>query len=393
MSQKFLREAVSEVLGAVAQNPAAAPGIFGEAARRFRIMAGDPKNMEISDKLNQAASKFAEKARQKTPARFGTDFEVLLRDAVTAHENNPSGDDLDFYGRLANVQEAATDETAGDDEDEEGDDEDDDESVGGTLGIARPGQPSGPGVVSNEPTFHLKAAPPSVTGNTPLGRSAKLKINPTQQEIQQGIKPSETVILWQGNKFESQTMTVDIGILQPLPQQTTTLGTVTAYAQIEYGADGAKELVYVDVGFGTRLTVAGNYLSVLVGVKDPYNVGTVSYPPIVVSASMGFFAATSTAPVIYTEFVNQLADNAQVRLQRPFRSAVMYPPQLWPQGKCQIDFATLSQTVSRYNFDTTTANQTTAPIVLSNDTFYIGVRNTSGDGFPRAIRLIFQLAL
>jgi hypothetical protein len=363
----FLKKAIGEVVGAARANPDAAPQIFGEAARHFFAMASDPRNAKDSKSLIGAANQFK---RASSPARFGTDFEVLLRDHHKAYMATPDAEsnDLEVYGRQGIVQADGGD-AGGDDDDDE------DDIVGGSS------------AADKDVSFHLKAAPPSVSFNTPIGRGTTLKWNPTTQDIANGIKQQDTVILWQGNKFESQTMTVDIGVNKPLPEGIGDNTPLRPYAQIEYGADGFREIITIDVGFGTRLTMAGNYLSVLLGMGPAPGTG----PAIVIGASMGFFAATSTAPVTYTQYTDGLASGSRDVFQRPFKSTVMYPPQCNQLGTYEVRFYSTQGTLAVFKFDNTVTNPVLSPIIIPNDVYKIEVKNTGA--LSASFRTVFQLAL
>ena len=243
--------------------------ILREGAAAFAQLSGDPRNVHAAKKLTAVGLEFvgaASKAQQATI----TDFEDLLRTTADAWED--LGQDAAFGQGDMNVAAVARDLAQADSSDE---------------------------------AKIVSIAPQSFNKDATLGRSVLVKYAPTKEEQAQGIVQSQTVAFWQGSKREAQAMTVDVGPTLfptvPIPEIITSPIQGRAFASVEYGSDGNRtSAIEIDVGLGRRVTVVGNYISVIVGMDPPpiFN----SSPTLTIGASIGAFAAPSQAPVTRTVY-------------------------------------------------------------------------------------------
>lgn len=350
------KELAAGFLAAAQQNPGGRNAIFRRAAQVFADLASDPRNRRQAAQLQQMAFDFVSAAREERPATI-SDFENLLRETATAYEQ--VGDStLDQIARAREVHD------------------------------------------EQRSTQSVSIAPLSFNRDATLGRSQILKWNPSQEEILQGIKESETVAFWQGTKQEAQAITVDVALVSaPPPAEPSDNGLppidVRPYGIVEYGSDGNRTSVRFDVGAGKRFTVVGNYCSVLVGVDPPFEGARTA--TISIGASIGTFAAPSPCPTTLTRYIDTLAPN----VFSPFIAIPLKAVQLLAVQSNLIagesltvrfySFGGGSGVVSQYDF-TVAASVPLPPIVpLTGDVAFVKIRHTGGG--PRRFRLPFQLSL
>lgn len=345
-----LEHYIADVLGAAEQHPEQSAAIFREAARRLNVDAQSPGNRRYMDQLSQAASFFARAAERPDSI---SDFRDLLQETAAAYNEvgAPESDDLAVVARRREIHEERT-----------------------------PGLP------------RVSITPKSVNEGTRLGDMATLKWQPTADDLRRDIRQQNTVVFWQGRKEEAQAVTVDVGLLDLPPEANVGAGP-RAYGLVTYGSDGAKTDVKFDVGLGTRFTVVGNYVSVLVALNPPR--ADFTKGQITVCASIGFFAAPSLAPVIYTEYVDGLSnvapDNVSRLIRRPAKAMQLLPMQSsLAAGTARIEFLSLDAFTAR-SVVTWTNSAQNIPIPLAGDVVWIRVTNTGGGAAD--FQLPFQLAL
>jgi hypothetical protein len=241
--------------------------------------------------------------------------------------------------------------------------------------------------------------PESFNKDATLGRSQKIKWQPTDDEKRNEIQQSQTVAFWQGMKKEAQSMTVDVS-LGFLPSTFNSTDDPSLkynsrpFAEIEFGSDGNRNTVRCDVALGRRVTVVGNYVSVLVG-QGPPGFGSLS-PVILAGASIGAFAATSVAPVVLTEYVDNLAigvDSPFIAI--PLKAAVLLPIQtdLVLGETLQLAFVDFNGTLVSRNFFTVAPNSPMQPIPITGDISFVQVINPGTNAHKANVRLPFQLSL
>lgn len=345
MSKK-LRDIVASFKNAAAENPSQAPQIYRKAASTFLGYAKDPKNAKTAAQLNELAARFSADAElaANRPATV-SDFEDLLREYAESYEQVDDNDDMGIIARRNEIHEERT-----------------------------PGLP------------RVSITPKSVNRSTRLGDVVTLKWQPTAAERNLGLKESETLLLWQGEKEESQTVTIDT-ILLNAPLQNNPDGGPRPYATVSYGSDGAVANVNLDIG--QRCTVVGSYVSVSVALNPPRT----DYPQgqATIGASMGFFAAPSVAPVIYTYYIDDLGEGiTSALIPRPPKAIYLQPIQsLVIGGSAEIYFYALDGTVVQYAVPYINGSQN-VPIPITGDIAFLKVKNT-GAG-PR-FRLPFELSL
>lgn len=273
--------------------------------------------------------------------------------------------------------------------------------------FGRGGGHSGSGSSPGEPNARSAITPPSFNRTTTLGRSSNIKFGATSDEMVQGIKETETVAYWQGDKIEAQAMAVDVGLVLP-PAPTFVQGLVTprdarAYALIEWGIDGYRQSsVEIDVGLGRRVYVTANYIAVTVGMDRPGP----SMQPVTLTLGAGItaFAGGTQAPVIRTRYFDALAQNTFSDLRPiPIRAVQMLPPMVGDAttgapvatGLLSMNFFGYdAQQIVQWTFDLTTDAPFVSPQPLPPDAFAFRVNYTGGaPGAASNIRVPFQLSL
>lgn len=373
------KEIVGRYLGAAQKHPNNRAEIFRDGAYAFIGMAQDPKNARASAKLAKIALGFANQATAERPPTMN-DFNDLLRETHDAfHEvgDNPpndedaliGGDDpMDLIARRSEIQAART--------------------------VVHPGQ--------------VSIAPETFDDKATLGRSALITFAPTNDQINQGIVNYQTVAFWQGKKKEAQAMTVDasLGVLPPIMASADGPGLSInnrPYVEVEFGSDGNRNKVQYDLGTGRRCTVVGNYIALALGMDPPY--GSDFTPPapyasqvITVGGSIGCFAATSSAPLIRTLYVDQLPRTTSTQyLPIPLRASYLLPIQTSVQvgvtGTLTIYFLDAGgNALTQFHYAQSPAvPQQFTPV--PGDAAYVQVENDLVGQAVVNVRLPFQLSL
>lgn len=383
---------VQQFVGAAQKNPAGREAIYRQAASTFMGLAHDPKNAKMQGKLSKIGLEFANAAGQ-TEQQFTTDdFTDLLKETQASYQE-VGDDEMDLIARRRQIHEER--DPAG-------------------------GQHGGQQISITPESFNVDAA---------LGRSAQITGVPTADQIAHGIQQSQNVAFWQGDKKEAQAMTVDVSLgavvppaelpfvihigppplpLQtapPFPQYTWPLGFGTAiadnisaptgrqrpWAEVEYGSDGNRTKVRFDLGYGRRVSVVGNYIAVTVGVDGISQVLTAG-------ASIGAFAGTSSgAPLICSQFIDQLPGQTRAIRQIPFKAVQLLPvmtnfvPGTTPQAL--IEFLDYEGAVLYSTYYTQLPNFTGLPIPLSADVGYVQVTSLVPSTTLTNFRLPFQLSM
>lgn len=257
----------------------------------------------------------------------------------------------------------------------------------------------GPG---ESPSSWRNILPPSVAGGR-LGQQAQITYNPTPAQLALGIVQEATVMQWQGDKTQSQAFTVDVDLVG-LPYSQSVAAAVSStpstggvslrpYAKVVFGADGLQsQPVKVDLGFGLRLTGAGNLCIVNVGMDAP----APGAPSAVMSvgARMGFYAAPSQMPVTLTQYIDNLAVGAYQFFQRPFRAT--QAQMLYGFSAAPINVAvnfydsTLSAPIYSFSFSNASATPLQT-VVLTNDVYWIQIVNNGQAAV--SLRFPFLLSL
>ena len=365
------RQLVNEFVSAAEKNPNNRPDIFREAAYTFMGLAMDPKNVGTSRELSEIGKEFAGAAYR---TQFSIDdFTDVLEETQQAYREAGNRDELDTISHRRIIHEQR--------------------------------QPPIPG--------HTSIAPASFTRDATLGRSAKIRFDPTPEEISNQIKQIQTVAFWQGDKKEAQAMTVDVNLVseanfEPVEPPDTDpqppVFSVRSFAEVTYGSDGNKTTVRCDIGRGKRMTVVGNYISVAVGCDFPGisddGVTQNFTTPIEAGASIGPFAAPTAAPLILTRYIDNLEAGGLLGTASNFISipakAVLLLPIL-------TDLQTMGAvlTVQFFNFGkvliyevtyTIGASPVAIPIPISGDASWVRVLNAAFNARTN-IRLPFQLAM
>lgn len=336
------------------REPARRSEILGKAAITFAGLAEDRRHIPEAPVLRQLAATFAEAAMQ--PATTD-DFHEQLEEYHAAYEQQGSVSDLHNEARADALHDVASEAARG--------------------------------------AQRVSIAPATWGKGATLGRSGTFKWAPAQQEIQDGIQQSGTLVMWQGEPHEACAITVDVGLVYPVvkAENDADANGVRPYGRVAYGTDGSISEVDFDIGYGTRFTVVGNYVSVVVGMSKPF--GDADNPSMTVGASIGTFAAPSVAPVTLTKYIDADVgpDQNSERIQRPVKAISMLPP-LCNQstGTTVVDcFGAGGGVTPLYRYTYQNGVPTSAPLPLAGDVGLISVGNLSG-AFAQ-YRLIFQLAL
>jgi hypothetical protein len=355
-----IEQIAQSFLGAAAANPQQKHEICRQAAYAFMGMAQDPKNVRASQQLAEVGLQFARASADTRPPVMD-DFADLLQETQQAYEAaGPYGDDpMDLIAMRREIHEDRTPRT--------------------------PGQ--------------IFITPESFNRDATLGRSAKIKFAPTEDDKRNGIQQSQTVAFWQGTKKEAQAMTVDVNLifLPGLPAAPDLFTPLNArpYFELEYGSDGNKTKVVADLALGKRATVPGNYVAVNVGM-DPPGFGK-PCPVIDVGASIGAFAATSPAPLVRTVYADSVpTPGSSVAFPIPLKAVALLPVQstLVVGESFRINFLDFGGGAISRVFYTQAANATMPVIPIIGDASFVVIEPTGAFLFPtNAFRLPFQLAL
>lgn len=306
-----LQQLIDDVVG-VAEGgpPEAAAEVYGDAARSFRAFARQPQYRNLAAVLAAHANEFDARAqsyrafhatgptRQRPVTRI--DIDEQERDLAQAHAEVGELDDLEIKARRNQLAKL------------------------------------------RDHLRRVSIAPESVTEDScRLGNQVQVKFNPTQADRVNHITSQDTVVLWQGKKVEAQAFTVDAGVTT-VPALSSGVS-CRPFGIITYGSDGFQMSFTFDVQLGVRLTGVGNYCSVLVGMGAPRS--TLDSGVMTIGASLGFFAATSQAPVTFSTYLDALAAApapaaaSTTQIARPSRASFLLPPQASdPNGSTQLDF-------------------------------------------------------
>lgn len=250
----------------------------------------------------------------------------------------------------------------------------------------------------------VSIAPFSWGKGATLGRTGRFKYGPTSEDVGNNISQVATLAYWQGEPHESQAITVDIAPpagaepmpLLALPPSELIGASSRPRGFISFGADGAITKVAVDIGFGTRLTVPGNYVAVQVGMDAPRvnaNAGIMAF-----TASIGAFASPSVSPVFYTHYIDDLdageitdGTNGPPPIQRPAHASQILPIlSTATGGSVLLQF--YGQTGGRLLHQVIyPIGQFLLPIPLPSEVQYVVLSNNTGE--LANFRIPFQLAL
>lgn len=274
-----IKQLADKFVDAARKNPVNRPAILGEAANTFMRLSRDPENHALAPKLKKLGLDFAHHAslaRQERPPVVD-DFADLLHETQQAYEEvGPYGDDpMDLIARRREIHQDRT-----------------------------PVDPN-----------HLFVTPETFQRDATLGRSAKIKWNPSSNDIQDGITQTQNVAFWQGVKRESVAMTIDTNfvftptIALVTPTQST-IGPLTALSggEIYNPFEPFADVVTVDHSFAggtfhdlttnTTGTIVDNVfipvdnatvftVSSAIGMGDSFTVTSPPPPPVPVPQTAG----------------------------------------------------------------------------------------------------------
>jgi hypothetical protein len=386
-----VNEIARQYVNAARQEPRRASEILRHAAAHFASMASDPAHKFARDKLTTIGLDFAGAAMAQQAAQQAPEIQPPTTD--------------DFSALLADTHQAMVElgpENAVSSN-----------SAMDTLAERRMNDTEDARYMSVQPKSFLNR-------DTTLGRSTKIKFNPTQEEQLLGIHSSETVAFWQGAKQESQAMSVDFGLVLPAPIEIGPESTMKSppvvdsrlYAKIQYGADGnTQNEATLDVRLGQRITVVGNYISVQVGMDPPRHYeppGTdetigITVPIIAMGASIGTFAAPSLAPVTRTIYIDQLsADFSSNGFPIPQRAVALLPPlAASPTDTLTIKFLTFNGIlIGAWQCVYSPTTPFWSPYPIPADAYFFQVTSLQGVPFVvptmggrNGIRIPFELSL
>jgi hypothetical protein len=360
LAEKFVKEAMQ-------LPPDARPRYLRSVAVGFSRLANDPRNAHAKPVLTKIGLEFAGAASKQHTM---TDFKYLLettRDAVQQLEHNG------FYPGAAMDVLAIRGDTGG----------------GGGAPGGVPGSPFAGG------SPRMSIAPASWNADTTLGRQVTVKYAPTPADIGQGIQQQQTAAFWQGEKQEAQAMSIDIGVVIPaFPTPGSATVDARPFASVDYGSDGTRSTVVLDVGAGRRFTVVGNYISVNVGMDPPHEGFTSAVMSI--GASIGAFAAPSQAGLVRTVYFDALASGAFTPgTAIPQKAAFLLTPSIVATAAAPaiiVAFFDVSgNNVAVWNYNTAGVQQPPARVFIPGDAFFFAVSHAAGA--PRALRIPFELSI
>lgn len=327
--------------------------ILGRAAMTFAGLAEDRRHIPEAPILRQLAGEFAQAAMQ--PATTD-DFHEMLEEYHAAYEQQGRGSDIANEARADALHDATSEATRG--------------------------------------AQRVSIAPLTWGKGATLGRQGTFKWAPNQQEIKDGIQQSGTLCMWQGEPHEACAITVDVGQVYPVTAEGDEHpANLRPYGRVAYGSDGTIGEVDFDIGCGTRFTVVGNYVSVVVGMVQPTRASRKN-PSMTVGASIGAFAAPSQAPVTLTKYIDRvLENNISDYIARPAKAVSMFPPMCDQCAGTTVVglYGIGGGAAPLYKLTYQNGVPTTAHVPLAGDVGLITVSNFSG--LPARYRLIFQLAL
>ena len=386
-------QVVAEVIARARANPSQASLIFADASEYFNRLAEDPRRSEQAPLYQMMAKEFASQSGNRSMRRVTkNDFDEGADEYAQAYEASV-GDDMEAEARRRDIHEDADPQDANAVS-----------IVPQSIKVARIGNVvtlkyGATGETSEIITDVVDPATGLVTGQTV-----------TQVQSSNSVMQETTALLWQGNKMEAQSVTIDIGVLAQAMQNTS----ARPYGIVTYGTDGITTSARFDIIAGTRFTVMGNYVSVLLGMEPPlqkfdeggdpldppeyYDAGQMTF-----GASLAFFASPSVAPVTRTIYIDSLKTGKYSQLiPRPDKSTGILPPQSDLFGSLAAIYSIDSRGVGSVNDnlpnntvykDVFNFGNVITPIPLAGDVAYLQVFNDNDAGNIANIRLMFQLAL
>lgn len=291
-----LDHVIGQVAAQATNNPHLARNIYRQAAANLRLAATYPEHAHQAAAMHSVANDFSR-------------YEATVTQVAEAYEARGE------FGQIrAKLDEIRSQSGAYNDM----------EDLANLDEAMRPGGSSG----GAQP---ISIAPVDTMSRGVLGSAKQITYAPTQDQITAGIQQEQNVLQWQGNKFQTQAFTIDLDVTAlpypfnltaPVNQDPALPVSVSSrpYAKILIGADGLQsQPVKVDLGLGLRLTGAGNFVSINVGM-DPPAPGQNS-ALITCGARMGFFSAPSKQPVTLTNYIDALPAGEFQTIQRPVRAA------------------------------------------------------------------------
>lgn len=405
MSNTALQLIVEEIELAAEANPDEAESIFADAAGRFEEQALSAGSEKIAGEFALLGSELRKKAHlhKRQGRETVDDFTELESEHAQAHHEVGHHGDLEIKARQNAIHEARhsrprisiapaslTEKTL----------------IGSQLtckfapsqadaiqGIAAAGQVvlwQGQSVESQTFTLDLRVfsvvPQPGLVATTTVVAIIGGAIVVVSTA---GFAPSGTIIvvspagLLQSVNYTSIDATRFLGLsvipvanAGALVTQVNAVASARPYAEIQMGTMGFTEPTFrVDVGRGVRLTGEGNYVSVVVGMGAPL----AGFPSAIytLGARMGFFAAPTVTPLMFTSYIDQLAPTAtSPKIVVPERANFILPPQMSDvlTGSIQINF--LDSTGNTIYSLPVPVGGAVAPIPATGDIVAITVQNT-----------------
>jgi len=336
------------------EHPQDAADIFERAAKTFANFAMDPRYAGRRGEYELFSREFAKAIPEPPPSATVDDFEQLLASSSEAF-NDTNAPSTSISRDIQEIGDTRTQES-------------------GDLTSRAP---------------RVSVIPATVDSKTVLGRVGVFKYAPSADDMQQQILQSDTVAFWQGKKWESQAVTIDIANFTIPPNPPTAQVSARPYGIVTFGADGCFGQVKFDINYGARFTLVGNYVSVLVGM-DPPRRGYMSASRRL-GASLGFFAAPSTAPVTLTEYIDGLVAFGTTFLTRPNRATAILPIQTSNPDTGILGLNFIEEGGGLITRLTIVGATQLTPIPLTPDVAIIEVINNGPEQV--SVRLPFQLAL
>lgn len=208
-----------------------------------------------------------------------------------------------------------------------------------------------------------------------------------------------TVVRWDGDPGEMQTVTID-GWIQTsggggtYPAGTNAAGTFYSYRPFMHAffgsSRGAPAEVYVDIGRGAQFSVATNFLVVNVGMDQPCPANPTEVAgSMVLGASMGFRQTNHQSPLLRTVYINNQAGGGGIvsylipLFASRLEAFITTTPANWTLSMRTLGSNTLA---------TITGSQLASnAVALPGNAWSIAVANNGGA--PDSASLVFSLLL
>lgn len=241
------------------------------------------------------------------------------------------------------------------------------------------------------------------------GGKVVLKFNPSPAEVNSGIRQSATLVDWTSPDGHAHPCTVEIGRVAAggggsFPAITDASGNTLFYrpfAQVVYGTPSAmQDPFYIDINRGQRFTVDANYVAVtaqMATIPSPAVSGSIA-----VFGNIGSGEAISTAPVLFTQYSDQIGPIPnnfssgggtvnQFSLIIPPKANILFPPLVVNGGtNVTLTFLDVNGTTV-WTITYAVATPPLTPFFIPVDAYTVVV--SSPGSISLKARLVYQLSI